>query len=410
VTKVWTGMKSRAAYLRRLSVAFADELNLKIVTELYMREMSPKQFYEEFGGGSIPRVDDHFKKLASHGWLRFIRAESGNGRRGGIEHFYRSTELAIFDEDTWSLLPYSVKVAFSCRSFKQLSERVHQAMEAKTFDARPNRHLSWTPLLLDSVGWERVLGAVDALFESLFEEQEDAKFRIYKTEETPILATVGLAAFESPRRGSGPVEFSLVEGRETLVPFPMRLSKVFADELCLKIVAELNLRQMSVTQFHREFGGAKVDGIRRRFNMLTRIGWLKRVHHETGGKRRGAIEYFYRATGPAIFDNGTWAEVPNSIKATNSWITFKQLAEQVREAMTAGTFDSRDDRHLTWSLLRLDREGWDKMIAAVDGLFAFILKEKDRAEDRLAGSGEEPIAMTVATVAFESPKDSVKAP
>lgn len=410
MARVWTGMRSRTAYLRRLSVVFADELNLKIVTELFMRQMSPKQFHREFGGGSLPRVDAHFKKLAAHGWLRFIRAESGDGRRGGIEHFYRATELAIFDDETWSLLPYSIKVAFSWRSFRQLTERVREAMEAKTFDARSNRHLSWTPLLLDPLGWERVIAAIDALFESLFEEQEDAKIRIHKTEERPILTTVGLAAFESPSRDVGPAKPSLVEGNETLVPFPTRLSKVFADELCLKIVAELNLREMSVTQFHREFGGAKIDGIRRRFNMLTEIGWLKRVHHETGGKRRGAVEYFYRATGPAVFDNGTWADVPDSIKAAHSWKTFKQLSEQVKDAMSAGTFDSRADRHLTWSLLRLDQEGWDKMIAAVDALFALILKEKDAAEDRLADSGEDPIAMTVAMVAFESPRDRVKAP
>lgn len=410
MARVWTDKKDRRVYLRHLSVVFEDELDLKIVTELYMREMSPKLFHEEFGGGSIPRVNDHFKKLVRHGWLRFIREESGDGRRGGIEHFYRATELAILDEETWSLLPYSIKVDFSLRSFKQLTERVREAVEARTFDARPSRHLSWTPLLVDQLGWERVLAAVNGLFGSLFEEQEDAKLRIFKTGEKPILATVGLAGFESPTRGSGPVGASLVEGKDTLVPSSRRLSKVFADELSLKIVAELNLREMSATQFHRECGGAKVDVVRRRFNMLTEMGWLKRVHYKSGGKRRGAVENFYRATGPAIFDNETWANVPNSIRIAHSWKVFNQLSEQIKDAMVAGTFDSRADRHFTWSLLRLDQKGWEKMIAAVDALFAFILKEKDRAEDRLVDSGEKPITMTVAMVAFESPKDSVKVP
>lgn len=40
------GAKAQASYLRRLAIVFADELRLKIVTELYMREMSPTQFYE----------------------------------------------------------------------------------------------------------------------------------------------------------------------------------------------------------------------------------------------------------------------------------------------------------------------------------------------------------------------------
>jgi DNA-binding HxlR family transcriptional regulator len=410
VARVRTGKRDRQTYLRRLSVVFEDELDLKIVTELYMREMSPKLFHEEFGGGSIPRVNRHFKKLVRHGWLRFLREESGDGRRGGVEHFYRATELAIFDEEIWSLLPYSVKAEFSLRSFKQLTERVLGAMEAGTFDARANRHLSWTPLLLDQLGWDRVIAAINALFESLYEEQEDAKLRIYKTGEEPILVTVGLAGFESPTRGSTQIAPCLVEGEETLAPFSWRLSRVFAEELCLKIVAELNLREMSVTQFHREFGGASVGTIRRRFNMLTEAGWLRRVHDEKGGKRRGATEYFYRATGPAVFDDETWAGVPNAIKMAHSWKTFNQLSERVKEAMIAGTLNSRDDQHLTWSLFLLDQDGWDTAMTAIASLFTFILIEKDRAEDRLIDSGEEPIGMTAAIIGFESPKNSTKMP
>jgi hypothetical protein len=44
-----------------------------------------------------------------------------------------------------------------------------------------------------------VIAAIDALFESLFEEQDDAKLRIFRSEEKPILETVALAAFESPK-------------------------------------------------------------------------------------------------------------------------------------------------------------------------------------------------------------------
>lgn len=414
VAKVWTGIRSRTSYLQRLAVVFADELRLKIVTELYMREMSPKQFYEEFGGGSIPRVDRHFKRLAVYGWLRLIRTESGGGRRGGTEHFYRASELAIFDRETWSLVPYSIRVAFSWRIFKQLAERVQEAFQAGTFDARADSHLTWTPLLLDQLGWDHVVAAIDALFESLFEEQADAKLRIFQSGEKPVLATVVLAVFESPARPQGPGDQrhgpSLVESKDPLVPFPVRLSKVFADELCLKIVAETNLREMSVPQFHGEFGGASIEGIRRRFKMLAEVGWLKRVDERTGGRRRGATEHFYRATGPAVFDNETWADVPDSIKATYSWRTFEQLSEQVKEAIEANTFESRVDNHLSWSLLRLDQIGWEKVAAAVDALFAFILEERDRAKDRIADSAEEPVTMTVALAAFESPKDSVKAP
>jgi hypothetical protein len=420
VAKVSTGIRSRVSFLRRLAIVFADPLRLKIVTELYMREMSATQFFEEFGGGSVSRVDRHFKKLAEYGWLRLIGRASGGRRRGGTEHFYRATELAIFDHDTWSQLPYSIKVAFSWRILEQLAERVQEALVADTFDARPDRHFSSTPILLDRVGWERVIAGVDALFESLFEEQADAKLRIAKSGEQPILTTVALAGFESPAPNRALGERHALANltpaidpagsSDSPVPFNLRLAKVFADEVCLKIVAELNVREMSPTQFSNEFGGASASGINRRFKMLSKIGWLKKVEEKTGGKRRGATEHFYRATRPAIYDNLSWPEVPNSAKATVSWRAFEQFAEQVREAMAADTFDARPDRHLTWSLLLLDRLGWERVIAAVDALFEFLFEEQDAAKLRIAKSGEAPIRMTVALAAFESPKTSAKAP
>jgi DNA-binding transcriptional ArsR family regulator len=413
VTGVWAGIESRAFFLRRLAVVFADELRLKIVTELYMREMSPSQFYEEFGGGSVSRVDRHFKRLAEHGWLRFIRKESGGGRRGGTEHFYRARELAAFDNETWALLPYSIRVAFSWTIFKQFAERVCEALQAETFDARPDRHFTWTPILLDQIGWERIVARIDALFESLFEEQEDAKLRIYNSGEKPILVTAALGGFESPTRpqgaGDARATANLAEAIDCPFPFTLRVSKVFADPLCLKIVTELNLRTMSAPQFYKEHGSASVDGIRRRFKMLAEIGWLRKVDQKSGGKRRGAIENFYRATGPAVFDNGAWSDLPDSIKATYSWTIFEQLSDQVKEAMQASTFDARPDRHLSWSLLRLDQLGWENVVSAVDALFAFIFEEEKSAELRMDASGEKPLTMTVAMAAFESPKDSVKA-
>jgi hypothetical protein len=412
--KTSRGDRSRASYLRRLAIVFTDELRLKIVTELYMREMSPSQFHREFGGGSVSRVDRHFKRLAEHRWLRLIRAESGGSRRGGTEHFYRATEPAVFDHETWSLLPYSIRIAFSWKTFRQLAERVRDALRAGTLDARAESRLSWAPLLLDQLGWERVAAAVDALFESLFEEQAEATDRIAKTGARAMLATVALAAFESPARPRGSVGEratpSLVQGRGSSVPLMLRLAKVFADPVCLKIVAELNLREMSAPQFHAEFGGGSVESVRRRFKLLADVAWLTEVGQKTGGRRRGAVERFYRATGPAIFDSSAWSDVPDAIKATDSWRTFEQLAERVREALEAGTLEARPDNHLTWSLLRLDQQGWEKVTAAVDALFALIFEEQESAKLRIEKSGERPIVTTVALAAFESPQDSVKAP
>jgi DNA-binding transcriptional ArsR family regulator len=416
VTRASIRDKLHGASLRRLSVAFADPLRLKIVTELYMREMSPTSFFEQFGGGSAARVNRHFKRLAEHGWLELVRTETGGRRRGAVERFYRTTELAVVDLETWTQLPEPVRVAFTCRTFEQLAERVGDAISAGTFDARADRHLTWTPLLLDQTGWEQLIAALDAIFELLFDEMERARGRIAVSGEVPILTTVALAGFESPVRPidhrDGPGRSDRPAGEDAASPFPIshRLSKVFGDPLDLQIITELSQREMSPKEFFDEFGGRSLSDVSRHFKQLEALGWLKLKRTETGGRRRGAIEHFYVATGPAVFDIEHWTAVPTSARAKFSWRTFEQFGDQVRLAIEQRTIDARCDRHFTWSLLLLDRQGWERVIALLDGLFDSLPERQKEAEARLAESGEEPIRMTVALAAFESPKDSTKAP
>jgi hypothetical protein len=54
------------------------------------------------------------------------------------------------------------------------------------------------PLILDEVGWRQVIAAVDAAFHDLEPLQAASKKRLADTGEEPIIATVYLAAFESP--------------------------------------------------------------------------------------------------------------------------------------------------------------------------------------------------------------------
>jgi hypothetical protein len=188
----------------------------------------------------------------------------------------------------------------------------------------------------------------------------------------------------------------------------LRLSKVFVDPLRMKIMAECSIREMSPKRFHEEFGGGSLSRVSRAFEVLAEYDWLHQTRTETGGRRRGAVEHFYRATDLAMFDESTWPEVPPALRNTFTWRTFETFASQVKEAIEAGTFDTREDRHFTWSPLRLDQQGWEVVIAKVDALFYLLSDLQEEANARMAESGEEPIPMTVALAAFESPKDTQK--
>lgn len=406
-----TDITPQAERLRRLSVVFAVELRLKIVTELYMREMSASQFYEEFGGGTLPRVAQNFDRLAKTGWLRHVRNEGpGGDRRGGVERVYRAPELAYFDTPTWALMPYSIRAASSWSIFKQIAARLCEALETTSSGEGEARDLTSIQLELDQVGWERVTEAVGAQFVSLLEEQRGARLRAADSTESLLhRADVFLVTFESPGPGDEQVGPSLAESKsDPMIPFPERLSPLLADELCMRIVAVLNEREMSATQFHRELGGASIGGVSRRFKRLETAGWLKRVKRQRGG-RRGATEVFYRATKPAIVDDAPWKDPSDSLQEAAGWPGFERFFELAKEAMTVGTFDARIDRSVTWSMISLDQQGWENVTAEIEELLATMLEEQESAKRRLAESGEKPITMTVGLAAFKALKNVAKA-
>lgn len=404
--------EQRLAYLRRVAIVFSADIRIKIVSELFQREMSAKQFFEQFGGGSITRVDRHFKRLAQHGWLRHVRSEGPDSqRRGSREHFFRAPELAILDNESWSLLPYSVRVATSWRTFRTLGGRVEDAAAAETLDARPEGSFSCDDVVIDEPGWVAVVGAVDSYFETMFEEQADARLRMFHSGERSMSATVALAAFESPcsdprlsDRRSTPC---LVPApAESTMPFYRRLSKVMGDDLSLAILAEANSREISAPILTAKIG-ADYQWIRRRVRGLEESGWLLRVGEE---RRLNASELFYRATVPAFSEEEGRVVAEDSTKSVPGCDAFRRLRSAAKEAILGGTFEARVDNHLSWSGLCLDQQGWENVANGLSRLRSFLHAEHGRAQDRLSSSGGPTVAMTVGLGAFESPITGAREP
>lgn len=69
----------------------------------------------------------------------------------------------------------------------------------------------------------------------------------------------------------------------------------------------------------------------------------------------------------------------------------------------------RDNRHLSWSIVSLDQQGLEKVIAGMEELSTFIREEQRRAFERIE-AGVEPLSIVVGLSVVESPISSVKAP
>jgi hypothetical protein len=184
----------------RLSKVLADPIRARILAECSVEAMSPRAFRDEFGGLSLDAVSQEFEVLDQFGWLALAPAEGGTAPEK-FDRLYSTTEPMIFDSD-WSGISDSTKALVTWRIVEALSARVKDAMKAGTLAERPDSHFTWTPLALDQQGWETIIGRVDALFYSLFEEQEEANVRMAESGEESIPMTVGLLTFASPKRAA----------------------------------------------------------------------------------------------------------------------------------------------------------------------------------------------------------------
>jgi hypothetical protein len=185
-----------------------------------------------------------------------------------------------------------------------------------------------------------------------------------------------------------------------------RLAQAFGDPLRLRVLHECVIREISPEAFQREVGTATLARVKRAFELLVQYEWLERTR--TDDTDPDAVEHFYRAVDDMIIEEDVWSELPDSMKALITARIVESLVVRTKEAMKAGTIYARDDAHLTWRPLELDGEGWDTLLERLNALFHSLPEEQERARARMEESGEEPIPMTVALMAFESPNSAAR--
>src|SRR4051794_23707710 len=134
---------------QKLVKALAHALRVEILTILNERMASPNELSKELEEG-LSQVSYHVKVLKDFECIEMVKTEP---RRGAVEHYYRATARAFLTDPDWKNLPESVKPGVSSSVVQMVMEEIADALQAGTFDARDDRHLSWTPGVVDEQGW-----------------------------------------------------------------------------------------------------------------------------------------------------------------------------------------------------------------------------------------------------------------
>src|SRR3954469_22716324 len=122
------------------------------------------------------------------------------------------------------------------------------------------------------------------------------------------------------------------------------------------IVAE---RVASAKELAEQLGIQDVSNVRYHLNVLKELGLIEVAKTR---RRGGAIENFYRSVERPLVSEGVWKEFPPKERENFTKLAVQLINIDIARSISNGTFDRRDDRHLTRTPFQVDREGWHELV------------------------------------------------
>jgi DNA-binding transcriptional ArsR family regulator len=145
--------------------------------------------------------------------------------------------------------------------------------------------------------------------------------------------------------------------RETASAVDSRLAKALAHPLRVQLLAGLNEGVASPNELAKRLG-EPLTNVSYHVRMLHDLGCIELVDTEP---RRGALEHYYRAVVRPFFGERDWKRLPKNARNSISDAVLQLVWEDAAAAIKGGTFDERDDRHLSRSVLVVDEQGWEEL-------------------------------------------------
>ena len=166
----------------RVLKALAHPLRVDLLSALNLKVASPKMLAEELGE-PLPNVSYHVRVLLDAGCIELVRTEP---RRGALEHFYRAQMRPLFRLDEWTKLPPFTRRTLSSAILRQIWSDTAEATLDGSFDAREERHLSRSKLLLDEQGWQEVTQLLGETMDRAHEIHAESVGRAQKSGEETL--------------------------------------------------------------------------------------------------------------------------------------------------------------------------------------------------------------------------------
>lgn len=179
----------------RLLKGLSHPIRLELLGILSYRDISPSEFAKH-RREPISNLTYHFNLLEELGCIELARTVP---KRGSVEHIYRRIKRVIFTDRDWLIMPDEARQIVASTILRDLIGRITQALQAGTFTAREDVHITWRPVTLDEEGWGEVTKILKKAFDAVSTAEVKAIERMRESGEDGLEATVAIVGFESPR-------------------------------------------------------------------------------------------------------------------------------------------------------------------------------------------------------------------
>jgi DNA-binding transcriptional ArsR family regulator len=180
-----------------------------------------------------------------------------------------------------------------------------------------------------------------------------------------------------------------------------RIAKALSHPMRARILVILNERVASPNEI-AEMIDERLPNVSYHVRALLDLGCIELVDT---AQRRGAIEHYYRAVIRPFFTDRDWKRLPRSGRQTISDTALQVIWQDVSDAIEAGTFEARTDRHLIHSPMTLDEEGWTELAELVAATLAQAEKIESRSAARLKAPEAPGVPARLVMMQFESPPE-----
>jgi DNA-binding transcriptional ArsR family regulator len=181
-----------------------------------------------------------------------------------------------------------------------------------------------------------------------------------------------------------------------------RVLKVISHPVRIEVLRVLHNRVSSPKELAKELGES-VSNVSYHFKFLQKEDCIEMLDTEP---RRGAIEHYYRAKTPPVYDEESWAKLPKAAREEISALTVRNFVGEAVRALNAGTFDANEDRRLSWMPMELDEQGWRELVERQGEWLEELERIKAAAVERLAGADTPGKRVVAGVMGFETPPGS----